>query len=171
MDWPRFSENFRESRTDRWALEGPSFWTIIADADSLFLAHFRRSDIGRGTTPQMGYPEPRLGPRKRTTRIGGGLATIFRKFPEIADQSSGIKGALFLGHNRGCGYPIFRVNPPPTSERLKCATNRLSSAAIRGEKEGPFNSHRSVIDSRGFSGNLGQSAANQGALFLGPNRG
>ena len=40
-----------------------------------------------------------FGSRKMARRIGGGVAAIFHEFPEIDNQSYGIRGALFLDPN------------------------------------------------------------------------
>ena len=57
-------------------------------------------------------------------------------FAEIADQSLGINGRLFLGPNRGYGRPISGPAPIQISDRLKCAKIGVFLAALRAQKGG-----------------------------------
>ena len=66
-----------KSRPARHRPGRPSFWSLIADKNASILAHFSRSDIGLEMTPEIGYPHPRLGLRKRAPLIPNAWSAIY----------------------------------------------------------------------------------------------
>ena len=80
-----FRKTLGESLPIRRQSGRPSFWTLIEDADASIVAHFRRYDIGPEMAPEMGYPYPRLGGRKRTPSISN-------NWPAIPGRSWGNSG-------------------------------------------------------------------------------
>ena len=73
----------------------------------------------------------------------------------------GINETIFLGPNRGYGYPIFGVISGPISERLKCDKNEASLAEIRVEIEGLLYWRRIARD---FPRNFRESRTNRWEL-------
>ena len=92
---------FRKSRTHRWGLPVPSFWTLIGDRDSLFSLSFSARYRGGRNAIKMRHSYSLLVAGKRVAQIAGGL-------PRILSRSSvnhgpipfGIIGPLFRTPNR-----------------------------------------------------------------------
>ena len=91
-DWWRVGRDFhmiaRKSRTSRWELTVPSSRALIEAKDSLFSAPFPPRYRIDCNAQKSKNPDPRLGPRRRVSRVGGGPSEIPHGRPDIAQLAA-----------------------------------------------------------------------------------
>ena len=132
LDSPGSAEIADQSLGINW----PAFWTLIADKDILFPGSFPERHRGGYNAPKLRQPYPRLGPRKRVARTGGGLATISPGFPGPCGAIVGDSRAPLYGPYSRLRLAYFMIHPRRAMGRLKCAKIGESLAAIRARQEG-----------------------------------
>ena len=135
----RLVRDFRSPMGKSWPIRRQSwrfsFCAIIAAKDSSMSPHLSRSDIVLQMYQEIGFPYPRLGPKKRATLIPNAwFATYGRQWGNLCQSTANPGNPLY-------GPKFQGILAAPISD-----WNRLALAAIMAKKEGLLEWRRVASD-------------------------